>query len=124
MGDNSSFYEPGQEQSLNGNDYVHSPDNWRDSVVNSRPKKFKPAKFVVLLSFDLFSLCYLAGIIGGLNESKEVIGVVVAILYLVIRSIIVITKLAMMIVKFLTFVGKNKSYIKQGFREIKDIFNE
>jgi len=117
MGINKTDDELGHKSPLNGYDDVYGPPNWRYYLLNSRPKDVSAKRFVVFLSADVLTLFVLGGIIDKLTTTKEIIALIVAICYLIVR-------LAIGIVKLFAFVGRNHEGITKGLKTMKDIFNE
>lgn len=111
MGNYKTNDEMGHQSPLNGYDNVYSPNNWRDSVVYKRFKRFPSTKDMILFSMDLISMFVLLGIIDKLNTAQEVIVWLVGVLY-------ILTRLGLYVFKFLSFCGRNSDWIKRGWKEL------
>lgn len=117
MVDNNPLHGLGSEPPFNGHDDVFGPPNWRYHLVNKKPKSVSAKRIVVFLSIDLIAFFAIAGIVDNLTTTKEIIALIVAIAYLVVR-------LAIGVVKLFAFVGRNREGIIKGWRSIKDLFKE
>ena len=117
MGINQADDELGHQPPANGYDDFFGPPNWSYYILNKRPSGVSAKRTVIFVSIDLLALFVLMGIIDNLTTTKEVIALIVAIGYLVVR-------LAIGIVKLLAFVGRNREGIKKGIRSLKELFKE
>lgn len=117
MGINKADDDLGRESPVNGYDSIYRSHTYRDYLLNKRPKNVSAKRFVVFLSCDILAVFTLLGIIDKLTTTKEIIVLIVVIGYAVVR-------LAISIVKFFAFVGRNREGIKNGIKTIRELFNE